>query len=55
VRTLLLAALLATVGCGSKAAPTPDAAGANKLPPEVEFDPATAAEKYKAAKKTQRP
>jgi hypothetical protein len=54
-RLVLLAALFVGVtGCGSPApvpaVPTPAA----KLPPEVEYDPATAAAKYNAGKKPRR-
>jgi hypothetical protein len=52
MRALIVAALIVAAGCGPDAKPTP---AAQKLPPEVEYDPATAAEKYKAAKKTSRP
>lgn len=53
MRALLVLAVLAAAGCGSAGSPTP--AAKEKMPPEVEFDPVTAAEKYKAAKKSPRP
>lgn len=56
-RIVLLAALvLALTGCGKSdptpADPEPPAGKAARLPPEVEFDPATAAKQHK---KTPRP
>jgi hypothetical protein len=41
---LVLAVVLALAGCGKEPAPAPPpATTSDKLPPEVEFDPATAA------------
>jgi hypothetical protein len=56
-RLFALAACAALCGCAD--APPPAAepepgAKAAKLPPEVEFDPATAADQYKAAQKKHR-
>ena len=54
-RLLILGAVLFLAGCGGDAATTPPAPApkANeKLPPEVEFDPVTATEKYQKGKKT---
>jgi hypothetical protein len=52
-RVLLLVAGLIVVGCGSPTTPTtpPDAKANTKLPPEVEFDPATATDKNLKNKK----
>ena len=55
MRALLVVALLAAAGCGSDPKPTAPAPVPQKMPPEVEYDPVTAAEKYKAAKKNSRP
>lgn len=53
MRTLVvIVALHAAAGCGPDAKPT---AAAQKLPPEVEYDPVTAAQKYQAASKNTRP
>ncbi|MBX9626205.1 MAG: hypothetical protein K2X82_20570 [Gemmataceae bacterium] len=56
-RITLLAALVLLTGCGrsdpTPADPDPPAGKAAKLPPEVEFDPATAAKQH--SKKTYRP
>lgn len=52
LRLLILCAVLPLAGCGD--APPTTAPGpapkAETLPPEVEFDPATAADKYKGKK-----
>lgn len=57
-RLVLLAALGLTLGCGTSDPTTPDpappAGKSEKLPPEVEFDPATAA-KMKPARKPAAP
>ena len=53
-RLLVLGAVMLLAGCGgtgTTTAPAP-APQAEKLPPEVEHDPATAAQKYQKAKKT---
>lgn len=51
--TLFAALVLALTGCGKSdptpADPDPPAGKAAKLPPEVEFDPATAAKQHKKA------
>lgn len=52
-RVLILGAVLLVAGCGGDGTPTTapaPAPRAEKLPPEVEFDPATAADKYKGKK-----
>jgi hypothetical protein len=57
LRLLVLAACVALCGCADDphaASEPPPGAKAAKLPPEVEFDPATAAEQYKAAQKKPR-
>lgn len=52
-RLLTLIAGLIVVGCGSSTTPTtpPNANANTKLPPEVEFDPATATDKNLKNKK----
>jgi hypothetical protein len=54
MRAALAAVLLVAAGCGKPTEPTAEPA-TQKLPPEVEFDPATATQKYQAAKKSVRP
>jgi hypothetical protein len=54
MRTALAAVLLAAAGCGKPAEPTAEPTK-QKLPPEAEFDPVTATQKYQAAKKSVRP
>ena len=52
-RLLILSAVLLVAGCGESApttAPAPAPKADSKLPPEVEFDPATATEMYKKKK-----
>lgn len=55
VRLIVLIAVSLLAGCGTK---TPQPAPAEKavlaLPPEVEFDPAAATEKHRAAQKAPR-
>ena len=57
-RLAVLAACLMLTGCGettpTATLPQSNGAKAAPLPPEVEFDPATATEKYKAAQKKPR-
>ena len=55
LRLLLLGAVLFVAGCGGSApttAPAPAPKAEGKLPPEVEFDPATASEMHKKNKKS---
>ena len=55
-RVLTALTLAALVGCGKTETATnaPPPKADTKLPPEVEFDPVTAAKKYEAAKKSAR-
>jgi hypothetical protein len=53
-RLIFLAAVLAVAGCGETGSPSTPATpqkSAAPLPPEVEFDPATATQKYQKSKK----
>ena len=52
-RLLILVAMFLLAGCGEGGSPTtaPASKADSKLPPEVEFDPATATEKYQKQKK----
>lgn len=48
-RVILLLSVVWLVGCGKSTPPPPVVVKTTKLPPEVEFDPVTAAQKYKEA------
>lgn len=52
LRFLLLFAVLFAAGCGGTAPTTAPVAPGAKLPPEAEFDPVTATEKYQKKNKT---
>ncbi len=51
LRLLILGAVLFAAGCGDTAPTTAPAAPGAKLPPEAEFDPVTATEKYQKKNK----